>query len=455
MFLTRTLGFRDLVLMIVGTVIGSGIFLVPGPVLKDVQGHTGIAMLAWLAGGVLSLMGALTYGELSALWPKSGGLYVYIRDCFGSSTAFLYGWTLFFLISSGSIATLAVGFAIYFSRLIPLGPVGVKLLAIGMIAVVAVVNVVGTRKGANVLNLATAIKVSVLLVLSVSLLALGHHSHDSPTGAVVQTGSLVTGFGVAMISVLWAYEGWQYCTFTAGETINPQRNFPRAFLFGTVGLIALYLLANAGYLAALGPTRAADSHSIAAVAAEAVIGPAASKLITIAILISTFSAANGMMLTSPRVYFTMAQDGVFFQKLARVHARYKTPAVAILCGAAWSMVLAATGTFEQLLTYVVFSGWIFYALGAMAVFSYRRKYPDMARPYRVPGYPWTPLFFIITAAWLVVNTIAADPRHAAIGLALVLSGVPAYLIWRRKQRRSEDEAAKQLEQDSFRLEMKP
>lgn len=245
----------------------------------------------------------------------------------------------------------------------------------------------------------------------------------------------MAGFGVAMISVLWAYEGWQYCTFTAGETVNPQRNFPRAFLFGTLSLIAIYLLANAGYLAALGASRAAETHSIAAVAAQAVLGPAASKLITVAILISTFSAASGMILTAPRVYFAMAQDGLFFKKLAEVHARYKTPAVSIICGTAWSMLLAVTGTFEQLLTYVVFSGWIFYALGAMAVFSYRRKYPHMERPYRVPGYPWTPLCFVITAAWLVVNTIAADPLHAAVGLALVFSGVPAYLVWRRQKRR--------------------
>ncbi len=429
--LGRTLRFRDLLLLIIGTVIGSGIFLVPGPVLRYVHARPGLAAVVWISGGILSLMGALTYGELSAMRPEAGGLYVYIRECFGGVAAFLYGWVLFFLISSGSIATLAVGFGTYFDQIVPVGALGVKLIAAAMIAAVAAVNVLGTRNSANVQNAATAFKVVAILVLATVLLVFGHHQPESAT-SVMYSGSLFSGFGVAMISVLWAYEGWQYCTFSAGETIDPQRNFPRAFLFGSLALIAIYLFANVGYVAALGPVKAAATNGVAALAARSVLGQAGSWLISFAVLVSMFSAANGLTLTSPRVYYAMARDGVFFGKLAEVHPKYNTPAIAVICGSAWSIVLAATGTFEQLLTYVVFSAWIFYALGAMALFVYRRKLPNLSRPYRVPGYPWTPLIFVIAAAALVINTIYAQPLRAAVGIAMVLVGIPAYLIWRHR-----------------------
>jgi len=236
-----------------------------------------------------------------------------------------------------------------------------------------------------------------------------------------------------MIGVLWAYEGWQYVTFSAGETINAQRNFPRALLIGSSALIGIYLVANLAYLAALGPVKAAQTDSIAAAAVTAVIGPAASKLVALAILISIFSATNGITLTAPRVYYAMARDGVFFHQLAKVHPRFRTPAFAVLAGSGWAIVLAATGTFEQLLTYVVFTGWLFYALGAASIFVYRRKGSGRELPYRVPGYPWTPLLFIAAAIALVLNTIATQIGRAAIGLGIVLLGAPAYFIWRRSK----------------------
>ena len=430
--LGRTLGFRDLLMLIIGTVIGSGIFLVPGPVLRNVHARPGLAMLVWISGGVLSLMGALTYGELSAMRPDAGGLYVYIRECFGGLAGFLYGWVLFFLISSGSVATLAVGFGTYFDQIVPVGALGVKLIAIAMIAVVAFINVRGTRNSANVQNAATAFKIAAIIVMATVLMLFGRRHTEVPA-AMTYTSSLISGFGVAMIAVLWAYEGWQYCTFSAGETIDPQRNFPRAFLAGSVALIAIYIFANLGYLAALGAQGAAAANGVAAVATRSVLGRAGSWLISSAILISMFSAANGLTLTSPRVYYAMARDGVFFRKLAEVHPRFHTPAVAIICGSLWAMLLAATGTFEQLLTYVVFSGWIFYGLGAAAVFVYRRRLPNAARPYRVPGYPATPMIFIAAAAVLVLNTIYAQPMRALIGIALVFLGVPAYMIWRSRR----------------------
>ena len=433
--LERTLGLRDLILLIIGTVIGSGMFIVPGAVLRQVQGGVALAMLVWLAGGILSLLGALTYGELAAMNPKAGGIYIYIRDCFSPLPAFLYGWTLFLVISSGSIATLAVAFSAYLGEIVPLTSALNKLIAVGMIAVVTAVNVLGTRESSNLQNWTTAIKVAAILIMSTVLLWLGRGFSETgvnlwPAGAGA---SLASGFGLAMIGVLWAYEGWQYVTFSAGETLNPQRNFPRALLIGSAALIGIYLLANVAYLAALGPIKAAQTDSIAATAVTAVVSPWASKLVALAILISIFSAANGIALTAPRVYYAMARDGLFFHRLAEVHPRFHTPAFAVLAGSAWAAILAATGTFEQLLTYVVFTGWLFYALGAATIFIYRRRRAEVASPYRVPGYPWTPLLFILAAAAIVINTMATQPLRAAVGLGVVLLGAPAYLIWRPRR----------------------
>jgi APA family basic amino acid/polyamine antiporter len=440
--LERTLGLRDLILLIMGTVIGSGIFIVPGAVLRQVNGGIGLAMLVWLVGGILSLLGALTFGELAAMNPKAGGIYIYIRDCFSPLPAFLYGWTLFLVISSGSIATLAVAFTAYLGEIVPLTPALSKLIAVLMIAIVTAVNVLGTRESANLQNWTTAIKVAAILIMSGALLWLGRGFSGAgvtlwPAGS--GGASLASGFGLAMIGVLWAYEGWQYVTFSAGETIDAQRNFPRALLIGSAALIGIYLLANVAYLAALGPTKAAQTNSIAATAVTAVVGPGASKFVALAILISIFSAANGIALTAPRVYYAMARDRLFFHRLAEVHPRFHTPAFAVLAGSAWAAVLAVTGTFEQLLTYVVFSGWLFYALGAACIFIYRRQGPEVASPYRVPGYPWTPLLFIVAAAALVINTIATQPARAAVGLGVVLLGTPVYFIWRSRKRTSGSE----------------
>jgi basic amino acid/polyamine antiporter, APA family len=432
--LPRTLGLRDLILLTIGSVIGSGIFLVPGAVLRQVDGFILPAMLVWLVGGVLSLLGALTYAELGAMKPAAGGLYVYIRDCFGRFPAFLFGWTLFFVISSGAVATLAVAFSAYLGELVPMTPGLAKVIAVLMIAVVTVVNVFGTRTSADLQNWTTATKVIGILLMSVILLWLGRGFQGSGPALwpTQYSGSLASGFGLSMIGVLWAYEGWQFVTYSAGEVTNAKRNLPLGLVIGTAALIGIYLIANLGYLAALGATGVANSDRLAATALSTIVSPAAAKLVAIMILISIFSAANGIMLTSPRVYYAMARDGLFFHRLAQVHQRFRTPAFAIIAGAVWSAILAATGTFDQLLTYVVFIGWIFYALAAASIFVYRRRLPEAVRPYRVPGYPLTPLLFIAAAAALALNTIATQPVRAGIGLGIVLVGAPAYLIWRQK-----------------------
>ena len=419
----------------IGTVIGSGIFLVPGAVLAQVHGHVPLALLAWIAGGALSLLGALTFGELSAANPKAGGIYVYLRDCFGAFPAFLFGWALFFAIGGGANAALASAFSANLAQVVPMSTVTAKLLAMGMLALVTLVNVRGTRQSSNLQNWMTAVKVGTIVLMSVVLLLMGRSSG----GAVAiswpaeSNGTLWSGFGLAMLGVLWAYEGWQYATFSAGEAIDPQRNFHRAFFIGLAALVVVYVLANLGYLAALTPAALAESESAAAAAVATVIGPKSAKLIAIAIAISIFGAVNGIILTSSRVYYAMAKDGLFFQKLAEVHPRFRTPAFAVITGSAWAAILAATGTFQQLFTYTVFTGWLFYGLAAASIFVYRRKRPDSPRPYSVPFYPWTPLLFILAAVALVANTIVAQPRPAAIGLVIVFLGAPVYLVWRARK----------------------
>ena len=431
--LARVLGFRDLVFIVVGTVIGSGIFLVPGGVLRQSEGHIGAALLVWAVGGVLSLLGALAYGELGAMNPAAGGLYIYLRDAFGRLPAFLYGWTFFLVIASGSAATLAVASGAYVQEFISVGIVGQKITAIALLAIVGAINVRSTRGSADVQNWSTAIKVGTLLLMAAVLVSSGHGFGESkvPTWPQTLTPSLLSGMGLGMIGVLWAYEGWQYVTFSAGEALDPQRTFPRAIVAGTASLIVIYVFANIGYFAALSD-RVASSDRVAAEAVGAVVGGGAAKLIAAVILVSIFSATNGLTISAPRVYFAMARDGLFFRRLAEVHPRFGTPAAAICASTAWSMVLAVSGTFEQLLTYVVFVGWIFYGLGALCVFVLRRTQPDAPRPFRVPGYPWTPALFVLAAAALVANTIATQPQRAAIGIAVSLLGAPVYFVWKRR-----------------------
>lgn len=433
--LDRTLGLRDLTFIVVGTVIGSGIFIVPATVLQQTGGTVGPALLVWLAGGVLSLLGALTYGELGAARPHAGGLYDYVRDAFGPLPAFLYGWTLFFAIGSGSVATLAVAAAAYAQQAAPIGPGAARLIAPGLILLVAAINVRGTRHSAGVQTWATLVKVGAIVAMSVALMLAG-----SPVAAPGETRvwpaglttGLVQGAGLAMVGVLWAYEGWQYVTFSAGETVEPQRTFPRAIVLGTTVLIGLYLLANVAYVAALGASAAAASERVAADAVAARFGPQAAAAIAAAIVVSMFGAANGVTLTASRAYYAMARDGLFFRCLGEVHPRFGTPALSVAASSAWAMVLAATGTFEQLLTYVVFVGWIFYALGAGAVFVFRQRQPEVERPFRVPAYPWTPALFVTASAAIVLNTLATRPYEAIAGLGVVGLGAPAFLLWRTR-----------------------
>ena len=432
--LARTLGTRDLTLLVIGNVIGSGIFLVPSAVLAQSGGSVPIAMTVWVVGGVLSLLGALSYAELGAMEQggNGGGLYAYIRDGFGPFPAFLYGWTLFFVIGAGTIATLSVAAANHMTQFMPMSAMQKNVFAVALIVIMMVINVRGTRGSAIVQNVATAIKVLAILGMSAVLFVLGDGSAGTATARV--TPVTASGVGLSIISVLWAYEGWQYVTFVSGEAKDAQRSLPRAITLGTILLIVIYLIANLAYLAALGPARVAASDRVAGEAVATVMGPAAGWLIAAAIIVSMYSAAHATVITVPRVYYAMARDGLFFRRLSEVHRTHGTPAVAIISSCSWAIVLALSGSFEQLLTYVVFIGWIFYALGAAAVIALRIKRPLAARPFRVPLYPLTPLLFVVAGSAIVINTVMAQPRDAAIGIAVVLAGAPAYLVWRRRLR---------------------
>ena len=430
--LARMLGTADLAFTAIGIVIGSGIFLVPGLVLANTGSNTLLALGVWTAGGLLSFFGALTYAEMGAMRPEAGGIYVYIRDAFGPLPAFLYGWSAFFVIATGAVATLAVAFSVYLGQLIPMSPTVSRIVSVGLIAILAVLNVRGTRRAVTLLNYTTVIKLAGLAGLALLLIALGDPTAiaTTPANAVSPT---ARGFGAAMISVLWAYEGWQYVTCLAGEARDPQRTFPRAITLALAGVATLYIITNIGYVAALGPTAVAQSQRVAADALTVTVGPGAARFVSVLILISILSSTNASVLSPSRIYYAMARDGVFFGRLAEVSPRFGTPAFAIIAGSAWAMVMAATGSFDQLLTYVVFAAWIFYGLGALSIFVYRRKQPHAIRPFRVPGYPVTPLLFVASAAALVLNTIVSQPARAAIGIAVVLSGVPAYFWWRRRK----------------------
>jgi APA family basic amino acid/polyamine antiporter len=298
-------------------------------------------------------------------------------------------------------------------------------------------NIRGTRESANVQGVATAIKVAVLIALATALVALSSGDRaPQPWWPAEFSFSTITGMVTGMIGVLWAYEGWQYATFSAGEMVDPQKNFGRGIVIGTLILIGIYVFANVGYFAALGIDGVASSNRVASDAATAVLGPWAGRALAAVILVSVFSAANGLALTLPRLFFAMAQDRMFFAKLAQVHPKFGTPAAAIAGTALWSAVLVLSGTFEQLLTYVVFMSWLWFALAALAIFAYRRREPDAPRPFRTPGYPLTPVLFVLAALGIVVNTVFAQPTQALVGLGITLLGVPDYLWWRRSARAS-------------------
>jgi basic amino acid/polyamine antiporter, APA family len=429
--LRRTLTRGDIVFAVIGNVIGSGIFLVPADTLRAAGGSTTAALMVWALGGALCLLGALTYAELGAANPEAGGIYCHVRDAFGRLPAFLYGWVLFLIIGPATVAALAVASVAYLGQLVNLGSFWSRTLSVLMIVVIGAINVAGARRSANVQNASAGLKAGALVVLSGILIVLGRWGpFESIPGAPAP--ALLGGVGAAMVGVLWAYEGWQWVTFSAGETRDPRRTLPFGLVVGTAALIVIYLLVNTGYFMALGPAAAQRSTSIAADAVAATVGPGVGKVIAALVVLATFSAAHSSVLTVPRVFYQMARDGLFFNKLAEVHPKFGTPAWAILSTTAISAIYALSGTFDQLLTAVVFTAWAFYGLGATAIFVFHRRSPGAQRPFNVPGYPFTPALFVAASAGVVVNTLFTQPVVSVAGLGVLLLGVPAFYAWRRR-----------------------
>lgn len=439
--LVRALGRGDGTALVVGTVIGSGIFLVPGPIAGYLHSLLAV-LLVWTVGGALSLSGALSLGELGAMYPGAGGLYVYLRHAFGRPVAFLYGWGLLSMIQTGSIATLAVGFSLYLSRLAPLSGKEQKATAIVCILLLTGVNCLGIRLGKLVQNVSTASKLAGLALLFLLLVVRGHlHLLRSSFAPSTLTPHSLLPFGTALIAVLWAYEGWHVVSFTAGEFRDAKRDLPWSLLQGTAACAAIYLLLNVAYYAVLTPEQVRGTDHAAATAVQMAYGTGATVLISVLILTSILGSINGMVLTGPRVYYAMARDGIFFRRLGETSRRYRTPALAILTQGIWASVLTLAGSFQQLFTYVIFTAWIFYGLTVAAVIVLRIRRPGAERSFRVPAYPWVPLVFVMAAVGVAASTILSDPIHACLGLGMILAGLPLYLLFRAVEKPGEEKPA--------------
>ncbi len=438
--LLRALGLFDTAAIVIGTVIGSGIFLVPAEIARAV--HSAPLMLAvWTVGGVLSLLGALSLAELGAAMPHAGGIYTYIARAFGPLPGFLCGWMLFTVATSGSVATLGAALPIYLGGLVPLSPVTSKMVSLASILLLTTVNIIGVKSGAVVQNILTTLKVGGLtgMVMAIFLAP----APVTPSSAPVPGGPVgPMAFGVALVAVLWAYEGWHDVSFAAGEIRDPQKNFPRGLIAGISIVVGLYLVANLAYLHVLTPSEIAASDRVALTAMLKVTGEWGAKFLTAAIVCSILGAMNALVLAGPRAYYQMARDGLFFERLGRVHATYRTPVAALVVQAAWSCLLVLfIGGFSQLFTYVIFGGWIFYALAVASVVALRRKDPSLERPFRVPGYPFVPLIFVLGAAALVANTLLTSPRESSIGLAFIALGIPLFFFTpAARRRRARDRA---------------
>ncbi len=428
--LVRELNRADGIALVVGTVIGSGIFLVPGPIAAHLRSLSAV-LLVWIVGGLLSLFGALSLGELGSIYPGAGGLYVYLRHAFGRLPAFLYGWGLLSMIQSGSIATLAVGFSLYLSRLFPLTVAGQKITAIACILLLTGVNCLGVRLGKLVQNVSTVSKLAGLALLFVLLLWRGHvHLLQASFPPTMPTSHSLLPFGAALVAVLWAYEGWHVVSFTASEFRSAKRDLPQSLFLGTAIVAAIYVLMNIAYYSVLTPLAIRGTDHAAATAIQVAYGMGTTVLISILILTSILGSMNGMVLTGPRVYYAMARDGIFFRCLGQTSQRFHTPILAILVQGVWASLLTLTGNFQQLFTYVIFTAWIFYGLTVAAVIVLRIRKPELERSFRVPAYPWLPLLFILAAIGISLSTILNDPIHACFGIAMILTGVPVYLFFR-------------------------
>ncbi|HVT16430.1 MAG TPA: amino acid permease [Thermoanaerobaculia bacterium] len=476
--LVRGLGAWDATLLTIGSIVGTGVFLTTGDMAK-VLPSPGLILLVWAAGGLLTLAGALSYAELGTLFPRAGGLYHFLKEAYGPLWGFLYGWAAFLVIMSGGIAALGVAFGEYLGSFLPFFstrhvlaslPVGGwtwtlsggQLAAVGAILVLTAINHFGLKEGAWVQNALTVLKVgSIGAFAALGLLApapagMSGMSGSAAAGAAggtvaaggaagagggtvgalaqASSGALLAAFGVAMIAALWTYDGWYGATCSAGEIRNPGRNLPRGLIWGTATVTVLYVLLNLVYVRALPVAAMAATPRIGEAAAAALFGPGGARLVSLAVLVSTFGCLSSTILYSSRIYLPMAQDGLFFRSLARIHPRHRTPVASLWAQTAWSVLLTLSGTYEQLYTYVVFAAVLFHAAIGSAIFVLRRRRPELPRPYRAWGYPVVPALFVLACLLLIGNTLVEKPVESLLGLGLVALGLPAFAWLRRKSR---------------------
>lgn len=451
--LIRQLGLFDSSMVMVGIVIGSGIFLTTGIMAKSIPSG-GLILLAWLVGGLLTLAGALTYAELGAAMPEAGGQYVYLREAYGPMAGFLFGWILFLVYMTGGIAALALAFAEYIGYFFPyLGTNHIivtldipllkgslhysltagQMIGVSVIILLSIVNFISVGLGKSIQNVFTVIKIGTIAGIIILGFAIGKGTPPElamdPAG--MSFGSIIIGFGVALVAVAWAFDGWNNVNFVAGEIKNPRRNLPLALILGTLGITFLYVLVNYIYLYALPIQETIGVVRIAEKATGALFGSSTGTLISALVIVSVFGSLNGSILVGPRVYFAMAKDGLFFQKVANVHPRFRTPGFSILIQAVWASLLTLLGTFEQILTFAMFIAIAFWIAATAAVFTLRKKRPDLPRPYKTWGYPVVPAIFIIASTGILLNTLIEKPVEALAGILLTVLGIPAYFYWKQ------------------------
>jgi len=417
--------------MVVGTIIGASIFVQPSEITGDVPSILGV-MLVWLVSGILTLLGALVCAELASTFTETGGVYVYLREAYNPATSFLWGWAMFWSMHSGIIAAIAVVFARYSAYFLPLDDTGIKMAAIVVILVLSAVNYLGVKHGSTLQTLFTAGKVLAIVLIIVIGFALGSRLPEHfVAGHATQDGITLSNYLTALAAGLFAFGGWHMVTYSSEETVDPRHTIPRALIIGVVVVTACYTAMNTVYFYVLPLRQVASSTRIAADAADAVLGFGGGGLMSAIVMFSTFGALSGIVLAGPRVYYSMARDGLLFTRLGAIHPRYGTPHLAIILQAAWCSILVATGTFRALFTRVIYTEWLFFGLMAIGVLWIRRR-SGLVREYSAPGYPGLPLLFAVASFAVVGNQVFTNTEESVIGLSLVLAGLPIYHIWARR-----------------------
>jgi len=422
--LARSIGLTQATAMVVGTIVGSSIFVQPSEVSRAVPSFSGM-LLVWIVAGALTWFGASICAELAAVYPRTGGIYVFLREMFSPAAGFLWGWAMFWSMHSGIIAAIAMVFGRYAATIVPLGDLGIRLVAVGGILVLSAINYFGVRPGSAVQTALTITKIAAIAVLLVLLFGAGTPKMPAALGGVEPR-----AFLRALVAGLFAFGGWHMVTYAAEETRDPERTIPRALMLGTAVVVVVYLGLNSAYLLVLPFDRVLSSTHIAYDATLATAGAGAASVISILVIVSSFGAMSGIILAGPRVYYAMAQDGLLFKWMGTVHPRHRTPYVAIAMQAIWSSILVLTGTYGVIVSRVIYTEWIFFAALALGTIALRRQRPNLPS-FRAWGFPAVPVLFALVCSAIVLNQIATDPRESATGLALVAAGLPVYFVWRR------------------------